>query len=64
MIAYALVFIALFEFSSGPIVQLYNAEIMRDKGIAIATSLGWLVSLVISVCIPYLIKKFEIGWVF
>jgi len=64
MIACVLVFIAFFEFSSGPIVWLYNAEIMRDKGIAIATSLNWFISLVISVCIPYLVKKFDIGWIF
>jgi hypothetical protein len=64
MIACVLVFISFFEFSSGPIVWLYNAEIMRDKAIAIATFLNWLISLFISVCIPYLVKKFDIGWIF
>ena len=64
MIVCVLLFIAFFEFSSGPIVWLYNAEIMRDKAVAIATFLNWFISLVISVCIPFLVKKFDIGWIF
>lgn len=64
MIVCVLLFIAFFEFSSGPIVWLYNAEIMRDKAVAIATFLNWFVSLIISVCIPFLVKKYDIGWIF
>lgn len=64
MIVCVLLFIAFFEFSSGPIVWLYNAEIMRDKAVAIATFLNWFISLVISVSIPFLVKKFDIGWIF
>jgi len=64
MIVCVLTFIAFFEFASGPIVWLYNAEIMRDKGVAIATFLNWFVSLIISVCIPFLVKRFDIGWIF
>ena len=64
MIVCVLLFIAFFEFSSGPIVWLYNAEIMQDKAVAVATFLNWFVSLVISICIPYLVKKYDIGWIF
>lgn len=64
MIVCVLLFIAFFEFSSGPIVWLYNAEIMRDKGVAIATFLNWFISLIISVSIPFIVKKFDIGWIF
>jgi MFS family permease len=41
-------FIALFEFSSGPITWLYMAEIMQDKAVGIATVLNWTVNLLIS----------------
>lgn len=64
MIVCVLLFISFFEFSSGPIVWLYNAEIMRDKAVAVATFLNWGISLIISVCIPYLVKKYDIGWIF
>ena len=64
MIVCVLLFIAFFEFSSGPIVWLYNAEIMRDKAVAIATFLNWFISLLISIFIPSLVKMFDIGWIF
>jgi len=51
-----LLFIALFEFSSGPITWLYMAEIMQDKSVSIATVLNWLVNLLISLITPNLIK--------
>ena len=50
-----LVFIALFEFSSGPITWLYMAEIMQDKAQGIATVLNWAVNLLISLITPYLV---------
>lgn len=64
MIVCVLLFIAFFEFSSGPIVWLYNAEIMRDKANAIATFLNWTMSLIISISIPLLVKKYDIGYIF
>ena len=62
-----LVFIAFFEFSSGPITWLYMSEIMQDKTQSIATVLNWLVNLVISLVTPSLIStigKENIGYIF
>ena len=62
-----LIFIAFFEFSSGPITWLYMSEIMQDKTQSIATVLNWLVNLVISLVTPSLISsigKDNIGYIF
>jgi len=62
-----LLFIALFEFSSGPITWLYMAEIMQDKSVSVATVLNWLVNLLISLITPNLINKIgedNIGYIF
>ena len=62
-----LCFIALFEFSSGPITWLYMAEIMQDKAVSIATVLNWLISLIVSATIPSILKAIgddNIGYIF
>ena len=62
-----MLFIALFEFSSGPITWLYMAEIMQDKAVSIATVLNWSINLIISVITPSLIKSIgseNIGYIF
>lgn len=62
-----MVFIALFEFSSGPITWLYMAEIMQDKAVSIATVLNWLINLIISATIPSIITAIgddNIGYIF
>jgi len=62
-----LVFISLFEFSSGPITWLYMSEIMQDKGLTIATCLNWLGGLAVSALIPGLIDTIgeeNIGYIF
>lgn len=64
MVVCVLLFITFFEFSSGPIVWLYNAEIMQDKAVSIATFLNWFLSLVISIAIPLMIKVMQIGYIF
>lgn len=64
MVACVLLFISFFEFSTGPIVWLYTAEIMKDKALAIATSLTWSLSLAISISIPLLVKQVHIGYIF
>lgn len=64
MVVCVLLFIAFFEFSSGPILVLYMAEIMQDKGMSIGLFLNWFLSLVVSVSIPLLVKVFDIGWIF
>jgi Na+/melibiose symporter-like transporter len=60
-------FIAVFEFSSGPITWLYMAEIMQDKSVSMATVLNWLMNLVISIITPSLVKAIgneNIGYIF
>ena len=64
MVACVLLFIAFFEFSSGPIVFLYAAEIMQDKAVSIGTFLSWTLSLIVSVSIPILVKHVAIGAIF
>ena len=62
-----LAFIAVFEFSSGPITWLYMAEIMQDKSVSVATVLNWLMNLVISIITPGLVKSIgsdNIGYIF
>ena len=56
MVTCVLLFISFFEFSSGPIVWLYNSEILQDKALALATFLSWSFSLAISISIPLLLK--------
>ena len=64
MVVCVLLFIAFFEFSSGPIVWLYMAEIMQDKAVSIGTFLNWFLSLVVSIAIPLIVKQCDIGWIF
>uniref|UniRef100_A0A7S3IJ38 Hexose transporter 1 n=1 Tax=Strombidium inclinatum TaxID=197538 RepID=A0A7S3IJ38_9SPIT len=62
-----MLFIAFFEFSSGPITWLYMAEIMQDKAVSLATVLNWIINLIISVITPSLIKAIgdeNVGWIF
>lgn len=64
MVTCVLLFICFFEFSSGPIVWLYMAEIMQDKAVSIGTFLNWFLSLVVSISIPLLVKAMDIGYIF
>ena len=64
MIVCVLLFISFFEFSTGPIVWLYTAEIMKDKAMSIATFLNWTLSLAISIAIPYMVKYVSVGYIF
>ena len=59
-----MVYIAFFEFSTGPILWLYMAEIMKDKAAGIGTFLSWFGSLIMSVSIPLLVRKVAIGYIF
>ena len=67
VVVLTLLFIALFEFSSGPITWLYMSEIMQDKALSIATVLNWSVNLITSLIVPSLVKSIgddNIGWIF
>ena len=56
MLISLMLFICAFEFSSGPIVWLYMAEIMQDKAVSVATVLGWIMNLLISLFTPMIVK--------
>ncbi|EGR28024.1 major facilitator superfamily protein, putative [Ichthyophthirius multifiliis] len=43
-----------FNFSLGPLVWLYNSEILPEKGISIATSCNWVAGSIITLALPYL----------
>ncbi|EGR28867.1 major facilitator superfamily protein, putative [Ichthyophthirius multifiliis] len=54
---YNVIFIFLyylaFNFSLGPIVWLYNSEILPEKGISIATLANWFGGTVVTLALPY-----------
>ena len=64
MVVSLLLFIVFFELSTGPILWLYMAEIMRDKALAVGASLNWTVSLIISLSVPFLLKVISVGVLF
>ena len=64
MVATVLLFICFYEFSSGPVLWLYMAEIMQDKAMGIGIFLNWFITLAISISIPLLIKEISIAWIF
>lgn len=64
MVVSLLLFIVFFELSTGPILWLYMAEIMRDKALAVGASLNWTMSLIISLSVPYLLRAFSVGVLF
>ena len=47
-----LIYLFVFNLSLGPVVWMYMAEILPDKGMAIATFYNWLFVLVVSLCFP------------
>lgn len=52
-----MLFMACFQFAPGPIVWLYNGEILKDKGYSAAVTTNWLFTLVIALITPSMI-----GW--
>ena len=70
MVMFVLCFVAFFEFAQGPITWLYMSEIMQDSAVAVATSLNWLVNLLLAFFSPYIIKALtngndvQLGWLF
>lgn len=55
-VATVLIFIALFEFSYGPVTWLYLSEALQDKAIGVATMLNNGVAMGISIATPYAVK--------
>ena len=50
-----MVFVAAFEFSYGPILWLYLAEICTEKGISTGILANWTTGLIVSQITPYLL---------
>lgn len=53
-----LVFVALFEFSLGPIVWIYMSEVMTDKGTSFGTLVNLSLTIVMGIATPYLISAY------
>jgi MFS family permease len=56
-----ILFVIFFEFSAGPIVWLYNAEIMQDKALTIATGFNWIACMLVGLLSPSLLSNYPIG---
>ena len=50
-------FIMMFEFTSGPITWLYMSEIMQDKATSFASAMNWGIVVIISGSVPYLVRS-------
>ena len=50
-------FVAFFEFSMGPILWLYNAEILNNKANTAAAGVNWICVLIISYFTPELLES-------
>jgi hypothetical protein len=57
MVSCVLLFILFFNFSSGTIMWIYMSEIMQEKAVSIATFLNNFMNLVISVSIPFVVRR-------
>ena len=56
LIVGVLTFVALYAISLGPIMWLYNAEIMPAAGLSVATFLNWVFTLGVSFSTPIMIE--------
>ena len=61
------VFVMGFELSSGPIVWLYNAEILKDKALGLALFMIYVIKLITSTAVPLAAQALgdkKLGWIF
>lgn len=58
-----ILFVMAFEFGPGPILWIYNAEILNDKAQSVATMLSWTFTLLVGLVEPVLIEKIH-GYTF
>lgn len=49
-------YLIIFSVSSGPIVWIYCSEVVPDKGVALCTSINWLVGFIVVMVVPVLIE--------
>lgn len=43
-----MIFIVLFELSLGPLLWLYMAEIMNEKGLSLGAGVNWIITVMIA----------------
>lgn len=56
-IIFVFIIVFAFECSSGPITWLYNAEILEDKAMSIATVIIWLLAVLVSIVTPIAVES-------
>ena len=61
MLAMTMMFVAAFEFGPGPIVWLYNGEILEENGISVAVFLNWMFVMIIGLFTPTLMNPKVLG---
>ena len=67
MIVLVLLFIAIFEMTTGPVLWIYLAEIMHDKGLSVANGILWFLMLIVAFSTPFFIEATgpgNEGWIF
>ena len=47
-----IIFVLAFEWSWGPVVWMYNAEILNDKAFSLAVTFYWLMNMTVTVVAP------------
>ena len=52
-----MLFVAAFEFGPGPILWLYNGEILEENAISVAVFLNWLFVMIIGLLTPSLMNS-------
>lgn len=57
IIVFTLIFVAFFEFGIGPILWLYAAEIMTETGMASASLITWIITIIFGLFTEDLFKK-------
>ena len=53
-----MIFIVFFEFSLGPLLWIYMAEIMTEKGMSIGAGLNWVATVIIALFTVPIIDSF------
>ena len=56
-------FVLIFEFGPGPICWIYLAEVMNEKGVAVATSLIWTFTFIYSSLLPLCLSDSQLIYV-
>jgi hypothetical protein len=57
MLIMTMLFVAAFEFGPGPILWLYNGEILEENAISVAVFLNWLFVMIIGLLTPSLMES-------